>query len=181
MSRLKRRRRKPQTSAIWYCSERAEPDEGPHIRRWQSEVSHIRICLGVGVRVRLPTSFARSRRAPPTTAGRRTRWTVRGRQTAIKMAVGMRSRKIFSNLIVKSKLPRHPWTAGPIDSSLRHPEKSIVMVAARQEIFPWCGGRGEELVATIHLSKMSGTGNEMEVPQATGTNGMLATQLKATL
>jgi len=45
---------------------------------------------------------------------------------AVNMDAGMRERKIFSNLIVKSKSPRQPRAAGPNDSSFRQPEKSIM-------------------------------------------------------
>lgn len=40
-------------------------------------------------------------------------------------AEGISEKTIFSNLIVKSKSPRQPTTAGSIAPSLRHPEKSI--------------------------------------------------------
>ncbi len=45
----------------------------------------------------------------------------------MKTAVGMRDKKILSNLMVKSKSSRQPWTAGPMESSLAQPEKSIVL------------------------------------------------------
>lgn len=39
----------------------------------------------------------------------------------------MSEKKIFSNRMVKSKSPRHPWTAGPSRSSVGHAEKSMVI------------------------------------------------------
>lgn len=45
----------------------------------------------------------------------------------IKMAVGINRKQILSNLMVKSKSPLQPSTAGPIDSSFTHPENSITV------------------------------------------------------
>lgn len=42
----------------------------------------------------------------------------------------MIEKKIFSNLIVKSKSPRQPRTAGPNEASSGHPEKSIAVCTA---------------------------------------------------
>lgn len=39
---------------------------------------------------------------------------------------GIKEKKIFSNLIVKSKLPRQPTTAGSTAPSFRQPEKSML-------------------------------------------------------
>lgn len=88
------------------------------------------------------TNFATRKRVPPTITGWRLRWTMRGNETAMKMAAGIMERNIFSNLMVKSKSPRHPSTAGPSDSSLRQPEKSIVAAPAdgdewRYDTFVW--------------------------------------------
>jgi hypothetical protein len=40
-------------------------------------------------------------------------------------AAGKTERKMLSNLRVKSKSPRQPWTPGPRELSLKQPEKSI--------------------------------------------------------
>lgn len=62
-----------------------------------------------------------------------TRKTILDRARATKMEDGTMERKIFSNLRVKSKSSRHPWTLGPRESSFRHPENS--MSNMREETF----------------------------------------------
>jgi hypothetical protein len=50
------------------------------------------------------------------------RKTILVRAITMKMEAGMREKNIFSNLMVKSKSPRQPWTAGPKEASSGHPE-----------------------------------------------------------
>lgn len=44
----------------------------------------------------------------------------------MKMAAGIMARNIFSNLSVKSKSPRQPWTEGPNDASSVQVAKSML-------------------------------------------------------
>ena len=82
-------------------------------------------------------------------------------------AAGIMERNIFSNLMVKSKSPRQPWTWGPSDSSSGQPEKSILTDGSG--IPSLTLERGESLMSTnggnIAMDSKSG-----EVPLITGTS-----------
>lgn len=70
-------------------------------------------------RNRILTIFKSRRNRCLTTIGFLARRTILSRSTTTNVVVGTRSRKIFSNFKVKSKLPRQPLTIGPKAASFK--------------------------------------------------------------
>lgn len=75
---------------------------------------------------RYHTNFRLKSNEPFTIRGRRARKMILVWADAMNKEAGRRDRKIFSKVRVKSKLSRHPYTAGPKVSSFRHPKKAII-------------------------------------------------------
>jgi hypothetical protein len=72
------------------------------------------------------TSFRFQSNEPFTIRGRRARKMILVWPDTMNKEAGRRDRKIFSKVSVKSKLSRHPYTAGPKVSSFRHSKKAII-------------------------------------------------------
>jgi hypothetical protein len=82
------------------------------------------------------TSFATLKIRPPevTTVGRLRRMKALASPRTINTVDGTIPKKILSNLIVKSKLSRHPRTAGPKEESSAQAEKTMIVTAVRNTL-----------------------------------------------